>query len=55
VKTYDFHPEASIDLDEIWEFIAVENFDAADGVIADIECAIEALPLFPHRGYAAPI
>jgi plasmid stabilization system protein ParE len=27
---YDFHPEASIDLDEIWDFIAADNPDAAD-------------------------
>jgi hypothetical protein len=26
---YDFHPEASVDLDEIWEFIASDNLDAA--------------------------
>ena len=22
---YDFHPEASVDLDEIWGFIAADN------------------------------
>jgi len=26
---YDFHPEARRDLDEIWEYIAADNFDAA--------------------------
>jgi plasmid stabilization system protein ParE len=26
---YDFHPEAALDLDEIWEFIAGDNLDAA--------------------------
>ena len=26
---YDFHPEAALDLDEIWEFIAGDNVDAA--------------------------
>jgi toxin ParE1/3/4 len=54
VKVYDFHPEASIDLDEIWDFIAADNLDAADQVIADIESAIEVLPPFPHRGYRRP-
>ena len=33
---YDFHPEAAIDLDEIWDFIAEKNLDAADKVIATI-------------------
>jgi plasmid stabilization system protein ParE len=27
---YNFHPEAAIDLDEIWDFIAEDNLDAAD-------------------------
>jgi len=31
---YGFHPEALRDLDEIWEYIALENLDAADRVIA---------------------
>jgi plasmid stabilization system protein ParE len=37
---YDFHPEAALDLDEIWEFIAEANLDAADRVIVDILAAI---------------
>ena len=32
-----FHPEAFTDLDEIWEYIAGDNIDAADQVLA--ECA----------------
>ena len=32
---YDFHPEAAIDLDEIWDFIAVDSLDAADNVIEE--------------------
>jgi plasmid stabilization system protein ParE len=50
---YDFHPEASVDLDEIWEFIAADNLDAADGVIEDILGAIDGVP-FPHQGYRRP-
>jgi hypothetical protein len=33
---YDFHPEAALDLDEILEFVAGDNFDAADRAIADV-------------------
>jgi hypothetical protein len=30
MRGYDFHPEAEIDLDAIWEFIAEDNQVAAD-------------------------
>jgi len=32
---YAFHPDAFADLDEIWEYIAQDNVDAADRVLAD--------------------
>jgi len=34
---YDFHPEAEIDLDAIWEFIAEDSQIAADRMIDAIE------------------
>jgi toxin ParE1/3/4 len=51
---YDFHPEAEADLDEIWEFIAADNLDSADEVIADILRAIDVLVPFPHQGHRRP-
>jgi toxin ParE1/3/4 len=48
---YDFHPEAEIDLNEIWDYIADDNVSAADRVIADIHIALEHLVPFPHSGY----
>jgi len=51
---YDFHPEAAVDLDEIWDFIAEDNLDAADKVIADILARIDALVAFPHQGHKRP-
>jgi plasmid stabilization system protein ParE len=45
---YDFHPEARVDLDEIWEFIRTDNLDAADRMIAEILTAIRALVPFPR-------
>jgi plasmid stabilization system protein ParE len=51
---YDFHPEGAIDLDEIWEFIAEDNLDAADKVIADILRGIDGLVSFPHQGHQRP-
>jgi toxin ParE1/3/4 len=48
---YDFHPQARDDLDEIWEFIRLENPAAADRVIEEILAAIRALVPFPNRGH----
>jgi plasmid stabilization system protein ParE len=51
---YDFHPEAALDLDEIWEFIAEANLDAADRVVADILAALDKLVPFPNQGHKRP-
>ncbi len=55
---YDFHPEAALDLEEIWEFIAEANLDAnlnaADMVIADILAALDKLVPFPNQGHKRP-
>ncbi len=51
---YDFHPEARVDLDEIWEFIRADNLDAADRVIAEILAAIRELVSFPNQGHKRP-
>jgi plasmid stabilization system protein ParE len=48
---YGFHPEASADLDEIWEFIAADDLEAANKVMDDILGAIDLLVLFPHQGF----
>jgi plasmid stabilization system protein ParE len=52
--TYDFHPQVRFDLDEIWDFIAEDSFDAADKVIADILASIDALVPVPGRGHKRP-
>jgi plasmid stabilization system protein ParE len=54
MNAYDFHPEARVDLDEIWQFIRAENLDAADRVIAEILSAIRGLAPFPHQGHRRP-
>jgi plasmid stabilization system protein ParE len=51
---YDFHPEAEIDVDAIWEFIAEDSQLAADRMIKAIEATIEALVPFPHQGHRRP-
>jgi plasmid stabilization system protein ParE len=40
---YTFHPEAFADLDETWEYIAEDNIDAADRVLADIDSTLATL------------
>ena len=37
---YDFHPEARLDLDEIWESIGVDSLAAADRLVAEIFNAV---------------
>lgn len=51
MSTYDFHPEAVLDLEEIWDFIAEDSPDAADKVILEILDTIEGLVPFPQQGY----
>ena len=51
---YAFHPEALLDLDEIWEFIAKDSLDAADRVIGEVLAAIEELSALPHQGHQRP-
>jgi antitoxin ParD1/3/4/toxin ParE1/3/4 len=51
---YDFHPEAALDLDEIWEFIAEADLDVADRLIVDILAAHDKLLPFPNQGHKRP-
>ena len=51
---YALHPEAFADLDEIREYIAEDNPDAADRVITEIFDGIRALVRFPDQGYRRP-
>jgi toxin ParE1/3/4 len=51
---YGFHPEALRDLDQIWEFIAVDNLDAADRVIDEIITRVEGLVSFSSQGHKRP-
>lgn len=45
------HPKAFTDLEEIWDFIADDNLDAADRVLDEIHQAIRALVPFPNQGH----
>jgi toxin ParE1/3/4 len=54
VSGYEFHPEARLDLDEIWEFIRKDSLDSADRVIAEILGRVEGLVPFPNQGHQRP-
>ncbi len=54
MTSYDFHPEAEIDLNEIWGYIASDSVNAADHVITDIHLALEGILPFPHQGHTRP-
>ncbi len=51
---FGLHPEASVDLEEIWEYIAAGSLEAADRVLEEIAKAIGRLVAFPHQGYKRP-
>jgi toxin ParE1/3/4 len=51
---YTLHPEAFADLDDIRNFIAQENPDAADRLMSEIFDTIRGLVPFPHQGHRRP-
>ena len=52
---YALHPEAFADLDEIRDYIAQENPDAADRIMLEIFDTIRSLVPFPIRDTGARI
>jgi plasmid stabilization system protein ParE len=54
MTAFVLHPEAYADLDEIWEYIADDNLDAADHVIEEIFRTIRSLADFPRQGHKRP-
>jgi plasmid stabilization system protein ParE len=51
MSAFVLHPDALADLNQIWEFIATDNPDAADRVLDDIRDAIGTLVSFPELGH----
>ena len=54
MNAYAFHPDAFADLDEIWEYIANDNIDAAGRVVADIHSTLTLLAGSPQIGHRRP-
>jgi plasmid stabilization system protein ParE len=51
---FALHPEASDDLDELVDFIAAHNVNAAHRVVDEIFEAFDRLAQFPHAGHPRP-
>jgi toxin ParE1/3/4 len=51
---YAFHPEAFADLNAIWEYIAEDNLDAANRLLADIQSTLTTLSASPEIGHRRP-
>jgi plasmid stabilization system protein ParE len=51
MNEYVLGSDAELDLDEIWEYIAQDNIQAADGWIAKLFEAFEALACTPGMGH----
>lgn len=45
------HPAAFRDINEIWEFIAADNLDAADRILDELRASIDKLVDFPEMGF----
>lgn len=48
---FAFHPEAKLELDEIWEYIGAENPSAAGRVVEEILDSIRTAVRFPQLGH----
>ncbi len=52
MSQFVLHPEVYADLNEIWEYIAADNLDAADRVLDEIYESLTSLVRFPHQGHS---
>jgi plasmid stabilization system protein ParE len=51
MKRFVLHPEAYTDIDELWDYIALDNISAADRIREEIYEAIGGLVAFPYQGH----
>jgi plasmid stabilization system protein ParE len=51
MSEFVLHPQAYADLDEIWEYFAADNLDAADRTREEFYEAIQSLVPFPYIGH----
>lgn len=51
---YRLTPQAGRDFETIWEFVALDDINAADRVARRLEKAFQLLARFPHTGHTRP-
>jgi len=51
MSSFVLHPDASRDIEDIWDYIAADSPDAASRVIEEIRNAIAGLVRFPYQGH----
>ncbi len=54
MNSFALHPEAQADLEELADYIAERNIDAAHRVVNDIFAAFGMLSQFPQSGHRRP-
>jgi len=54
MSQFVLHPGAVQDLNEIWEYVASDNPDAADRFVEEIYQTIQSLVPFPFVGHSRP-
>jgi plasmid stabilization system protein ParE len=54
MSNFVLHPAAYADLDDIWEYIAADNLEAADRVREEIFEKIRSLVTFPRQVHFRP-
>jgi len=54
MSKFVLHPEAYSDLNEIWEYVAADNHDAADRLLDEIYASLTLLVRFPKTGHSRP-
>jgi plasmid stabilization system protein ParE len=50
MRGYEFHPEAEVDLDAIWEYIAQDSLEAADRFTTQSRRPLKRLSRFLNSG-----
>jgi plasmid stabilization system protein ParE len=51
VRRFELARRAVIDLQEIWDYVSEESFDAADRLLDDFQHAFEQLAGMPNMGH----
>ena len=51
MREFELHPQALVDVEEIWDYIAQDNLAAADRLVDELFEAFAGLAAMPEKGY----